>query len=155
MLAIQTSPSAKNLTPNVLPCKIHHNGPIPTPKRYWNPTSSTPPPNATASRAETTQTSYLRGRKLLGHSIVLPEGYEGVVLQKTEKALPRSRVEKEEEDEEEPVEVKVMEQTGKFDEILVWGHEALPDGEDAYRKGIEEWMGFAQAVSSVTVVLDG
>lgn len=52
------------------------------------------------------------------------------------------------EDEEEPVEVRIMDQTGTFSDIVVWGHEMVPDEEDAYRKGIEEWMGFAQAVSS-------
>jgi hypothetical protein len=31
-----TSPS-DNCTPNIIPCKIHHDGPLETPKRYWNP----------------------------------------------------------------------------------------------------------------------
>lgn len=152
MLAIQTAPSSKtiaDLTPNILPCKIHHNGPIPTPKRYWNPTTSTDPQNTTASSdQEPTQTAYLRGRKLLGHSITLPLGYQGVVLQKTQNALFQPRTEEEDgEDEEERVEVKITEQTGKFSEVVVWGHEVVPDEEDAYRKGIEEWMGFAETVS--------
>lgn len=26
-----------NCTPNIVPCKIHHDGPVEIPKRYWNP----------------------------------------------------------------------------------------------------------------------
>ena len=27
-------------TPNVLPCRINHNGPVDASKRYWNPTKT-------------------------------------------------------------------------------------------------------------------
>ena len=43
----------------------------------------------------------------------------------------------------------VLEETGGFDDIMVWGHEALPEGEDPYVKGLEEWIGFAEKVSVV------
>ncbi|KAF2162738.1 hypothetical protein M409DRAFT_26975 [Zasmidium cellare ATCC 36951] len=139
MLAIQPSSSPKQITPNILPAKIHHNGPIPTPKRYWNPQPQSTSPNE--------QEVYFRGRKLLGQKIPLPEKYEGVVLQKTDKTLP---VQKKDEDgdgeDEEDVEVKIMEQNGKFSEIVVLGHEVVPGEEDDYQKGIEEWVGFAEAI---------
>lgn len=48
---------------------------------------------------------------------------------------------------EKPVDVKVMEQKAVFDEIMVWGHEAVPDAVDVYVKGVEEWIGFAEAVN--------
>lgn len=130
MLSLQKNPSSQSTTPNILPCKITHSGPHRITKTHWDPTSNP-------------QTVHFRGRKLLGKTVKLPEGYEGVVLKKAEKTLP---VKREDEDGEEPVEVKIMEQKGKFEELVVWGHEALPDEEDAYRKGIEEWVGFAEAV---------
>lgn len=38
MLAIEKSKSHKGkCTPNILPCRINHNGPVHASKRYWNP----------------------------------------------------------------------------------------------------------------------
>lgn len=159
MLAIQKSASTPNATPNILPCSIKHNGPIPTSRRYWSP----------APEANGTNTAYFRGRKLRGRTVKVPEGYEGVVLQKTERTLSASsekqagrgalaeqlrRMEEGDEDDEmdlvadvgQEAEVKVMETKGRFDEIVVWGHEMVPDEEDVYVKGVEEWIGFAEAM---------
>lgn len=33
----ETAPAANSYTPNILPCRIHHDGPVETLKRYWNP----------------------------------------------------------------------------------------------------------------------
>lgn len=44
------------------------------------------------------------------------------------------------------VETLIMDHTATFDHVMVWDHEAVPDGEDVYVKGIEEWIGFAEAV---------
>lgn len=156
-------PKSKHLTPNLLPCAIHHSGPIPTPRRYWSPVTTT-----TTSRAETagvtkTQTSYLRGRKLAGRSLRVPEGYVGLVLQKTDKLLPvKTRVpsaeelraveEGDAEDEagmaagEEEARVNTLETRAEFSELVIWDHEAVPEDEDAYVRGIEEWVEFAKAV---------
>jgi ribonuclease H2 subunit C len=48
---------------------------------------------------------------------------------------------------EEPV--KILETEGTFDEIVVWGHEALPAADDTFVKGVEEWLQFADAVCYV------
>lgn len=152
MLALPSTPKpnthTRTLTPNILPCRIHHSGPIPTSKHHWNPSKITKDsPTATT----TTQSSYLRGRKLLGKSVKLPSTYTGVVLQKTEKVLPQPAKQREddgeEEDGDEPVEVKMMETIGRFEEVVVWGHEMVPEeGEDVYVKGLQEWIGFAETV---------
>ena len=50
--------------------------------------------------------------------------------------------------EEEMQEVKVMEQQAEFNRIVVWGHEKVPElGEDEFVRGVEEWIGWAAAVS--------
>lgn len=51
----------------------------------------------------------------------------------------------EKEDEEEKV--KILEQIGGFEEVVVWGHEALPAADDVFVKGVGEWVAFAEAVS--------
>lgn len=42
--------------------------------------------------------------------------------------------------------VKMMQQVGTFDKVVVWGHDAVPDGDDGYVRGVEEWMRVAGAV---------
>ena len=58
----------------------------------------------------------------------------------------RKREEGEDEDEDEDEEVKIMEEVGDFEELMVWGHENIVGQDDALVKGIEEWIGFAEAV---------
>ena len=55
----------------------------------------------------------------------------------------------EEEEDESAEEVRIMEECASFDEIMIWGHEALPDEmTDPYIKGVNEWIAFAEKVSS-------
>jgi len=139
MLAIKPQDSQKKVTPNILPCTIKHNGPISAAQRYWNPTLE----------ADGTSTAYFRGRKLQGRKIALPEGYQGAVLQKTEKQVGAPALPDEDGMVEDAVQVEtnIMEQQGSFEEIMVWGHEAVPADDDVYVKGMQEWIGFAEAVS--------
>ena len=78
----------------------------------------------------------------------------------TERTLPRknntggdtleSRVAVSEEDDNSPedmVPVMVLEEAASFEEMAVWGHEAVPEPDDPYVKGVEEWIAFAGAVS--------
>jgi ribonuclease H2 subunit C len=38
MLAIQSSKHSQGkCTPNILPCRVQHNGPVNASKRFWNP----------------------------------------------------------------------------------------------------------------------
>lgn len=68
------------------------------------------------------------------------------MLSATDDILPKQDPAKGElEDDEEP-EVKIMEEQSVFDEIMVWGHEALMDESDPYVRGMEEWIGFAEQV---------
>lgn len=157
MLALPpTSPSnqQRKVTPNILPCAIKHNGPIKVTKRYWSPT--------TTNGVSEQHTTYLRGRKLLGRKIRVPEGYQGLVLSKTDRLLDVAQKpvsigrqvpcdpdddDEELEGEEKPAEVKLMELKGNFDEIMVWDHDAVVEDGDEYVKGLGEWIGFAEAVS--------
>jgi ribonuclease H2 subunit C len=61
-------------------------------------------------------------------------------------------------DSEDTPKVKVMEEQSEFDDIMIWGHEALPeDTADPYVRGMEEWIAFAKEVrcptKSLTVCL--
>lgn len=107
-------------------------------------------------------TSYFRGRKLYARKLQLPNTYKGVVVTATDRILPPScpssqpqkqdqqDVDDEEDEggEEKEGEVKILEEHAEFEDLMVWGHEAVVDAsEDCYVRGVEEWIGFAESVS--------
>ncbi|GLI77932.1 hypothetical protein PoHVEF18_006229 [Penicillium ochrochloron] len=126
-------------TPNILPCRIHHDGPIESTSRFWIPQSD---------EKDNKQTAHFRGRRLRGRRVAIPEGYQGVIATPTDRVLPASQrqdnctMEDGEPEPEEPV--KVLEAQGTFDELMVWGHEILPAADDTFVKGVEEWVRFAE-----------
>ena len=76
-------------------------------------------------------------------------GYEGVVVEDAaveQPSLERDRMAVEPEDDEEIEEIKVLQGTGKFDKVVLWGHGAVVEDDDAFVKGLNEWVGFAEAV---------
>lgn len=148
--------TASKCTINALPCQVNHTGPVDASPHYWNPT--------TVPNDDKSSTSYFRGRRLRGRKVIIPEGYEGVVLKKTGRSVvqrvgggsddgwaARGDLEDEEEgDDEDNEEMQVVEQVAAFDHVVVWNHEVLPDPlEDPYSKGITEWIGFADAVCPI------
>jgi len=151
MLSIQPSKPQK-ATPNLLPLRINHNGPINSTQQYWKPSTD----------EKGTHHVYFRGRHLHGKPIPLPENYTGAVLHITDKQLPQQRAQTQplnsgEEDEDGdddveveesmPVEVKIAEQVGEFAEVVVWEHGGEVDGSgDMFVKGIDEWIGFAESM---------
>ncbi|MCJ1231558.1 hypothetical protein MMC12_008235 [Toensbergia leucococca] len=155
MLAIQSKSGPKDVcTPNILPCRIHHDGPVAASSRHWAPEISEDGKN----------TAYFRGRKLLGREVKIPKGYKGVVVTETDRFvkedgldIDRRRTvdeddEDDEEDDEEDEPVKVLEETAVFQEIFVWGHEAVPEADHPFVRGIEEWIAFADAIHSTSPV---
>lgn len=147
MLAVRQQPSVPKQTPNLLPCGVRHNGPVNASERYWKP----------ETESDGSSTAYFRGRKLCGKTLKLPNGYDGVVLESSDQRIVQPlnqpfEVPVDEDDDRTPipqntVETRVMNQKAHFDEIVVWGHEALPQNDDEYVKGMEEWVAFAEAVS--------
>ncbi|KAJ5990122.1 hypothetical protein N7522_010329 [Penicillium canescens] len=142
--------STPQYTPNIIPCKIHHDGAIDSLDRYWAPVTD---------EKDNTQTSYFRGRKLRGRRVALPDGYRGVVATPTDRVLPSSQQVPNDDDEvvevepEEPV--KILEMNGTFEDLVVWGHEALPTADDTFVKGVEEWLQFAEAMHATPAPVNG
>ncbi|KAL5387062.1 hypothetical protein DPSP01_003674 [Paraphaeosphaeria sporulosa] len=140
MIAIQSA-SAKKCTPNLLPARLNHNGPVNDTAHYWKPEVDD----------KGTSHAYLRGRHLHGTPLALPSTHTGAVLQITDKNLPQMRTQpaddEDDEGEQETVEVKVAEQIGEFEEVVVWGHGGqVEEGQDMFIRGMKEWMGFAEAM---------
>lgn len=207
MLAINPpTTTPRKLTPNLLPCAIQHNGPIPISDRYWRPQqvldkntsaqgepsakeitdskeesavngSESNPSSAETSNETATTTVYFRGRKLHGRALLIPSTHQGLVLERTDDNLPqtakpavhkpvfnpmdnqdsdgeddpfrRGAAEEEDTTEDKMIDVKQLNVQGTFDEVMVWGHEAVAGEDDAFVRGVTEWMGFAQAMHAV------
>lgn len=158
MLSIHPSPAStptptqQKSTPHLLPCRINHNGPINNTSRFFRPFTD----------EKGTQHVHFRGRHLHGTTLPLPAGYTGAVLDITDKLAPQARtvprapttqtiddgedVDGDEEMEMEMEEVKVAEQIGEFDSVVVWGHGGTVEEGDAFLRGMKEWVGFAEAM---------
>ena len=97
--------------------------------------------------------AYFRGRKLKGKESKVPVGYRGVIVKdagKEQKPAKESRPDPQEEDDldgEEDEEVGVLQELGSFDKVMLWGHESIAENEDAFVKGMGEWISFSEAVS--------
>ena len=96
--------------------------------------------------------AYFRGRKLKGKEVKLPEGYQGVIARsggKEQDAMQRQFTDlsdSEDVDNRNVEETDILQEVGSFDEVIIWGHESLVEGDDAFVKGLGEWIGFAEAV---------
>ncbi|KAI1132413.1 ribonuclease H2, subunit C [Nemania abortiva] len=132
-------------TVNLLPCRIHHEGDVNPSDTFWNP----------AKTQDGSQTAYLRGRKLHGKALKLPEGYRGMVVEQTD-AEPDTSTNQDEdvevmENAEDKLKVGAMKGKAAFDELVVWGHESTSDSTvDPYVRGMEEWIAFAEEIHSTT-----
>lgn len=65
----------------------------------------------------------------------------------TDRTLPNPGINDTVDEDAEPEEqVKVLEKQNEFNEFMVWGHEAVPAADDAFVKGVEEWIKLAEVV---------
>lgn len=82
----------------------------------------------------------------------VPQGYKGIIVKEAGKEKTAfEKIEKEslegEGGEEEQEEVTVLNEIGSFERVVIWNHESMVDGDDAFVKGLGEWISFADAVS--------
>lgn len=69
----------------------------------------------------------------------------------TRPAVPEGSDSEDLEDERAAESIKILEAVATFDDVTVWGHDQVPSSDDAFVKGIEEWIAFAEAIHSQTV----
>ncbi|KAI1097067.1 ribonuclease H1 small subunit [Jackrogersella minutella] len=132
---------------HLLPCRINHDGNVNPIDTYWNPDEG----------QDQVKTAYLRGRKLHGKAVKLPEGYYGSIAEKSgAKKSEESRKEEDmiedveiQEEPEDQLEIRAMERKATFDELMIWNHETLANSsDDPYLRGMEEWISFAEQIHS-------
>ncbi|KAJ6443132.1 ribonuclease H2 non-catalytic subunit [Purpureocillium lavendulum] len=135
--------------PNLLPCRIHHNGPVDPVSSYWNPDHT----QSSASEA------YFRGRKLQGKKVPVPDQYEGVVVERKQPQGNAMSLDPQSQGQTaggadadadiDTTERGAMHVTAQFDEVTVWFHQAAADSaSDPYIRSIEEWLHVADQIHS-------
>ena len=82
--------------------------------------------------------------------------YRGVIVKEAEKEKTtlegiEKRISESEDEQNDQEEMTVLDEVGSFVKILIWNHETMVDGDDAFVKGLNEWLGFAEAVSHVSI----
>merc|ERR1712000_734298 len=138
-ITIQEPSAAFKAVANLLPCRVHHDGPIDPVDTYWKPTDT----------PEGTKEAYFRGRKLHGQPLSLPTTHRGVILERKANEQQAVAGNNADDDLQETVEVGKMAVTAEFDELVVWGHEKLARTEDdTFMRGVEEWLGAAEKIHS-------
>ncbi|CAD6503526.1 BgTH12-03188 [Blumeria graminis f. sp. triticale] len=126
-------------TPNVLPCRINFSGPVGVSKRHWHP----------IKKSDGNSVVYFRGKKLYGKRIHIPKNYRGVVLSKSDQDLPETMPTEEniEEEANHSMSTECLEEKQEFEDIVVWGHETLPDeSSDPYLRGINDWIALTKLI---------
>lgn len=126
---------------HLLPCTIHHDGPIDQAQSYWKPTESD----------DGKKTAFFRGKKLHGKSLKVPEGYKGIVVgARPEEELAECTADEPmaiDCDAEEKAATTILDAKAEFEEMVIWGHETTADASsDPYVRGVEEWVALAEQV---------
>lgn len=169
ILALQPAHSQEGdtpkATPHLLPCRVHHTGPVSPVDSFWDPKaaeSESPfmsqiPSQTLADHphlTDGTSTAYFRGRKLQGTTVTVPEGYRGLVAATVTSGAATSEAE----DPDAPAVIDLeaptlpqgtLQAQAEFDQMVVWGHEAVVDpAADPYLRGAGEWLAVAEKVRS-------
>ncbi|KAF4976421.1 hypothetical protein FZEAL_6901 [Fusarium zealandicum] len=161
ILSIKSDDSKVKAVANLLPCRIHHTGPVDTVSSYWDPTTSEGSFLASdhetqqlTDRPDGTRVAYFRGRKLHGKTVQLPEQCRGVVVERQQNKDPKAAIEMPAEDgDAEAEQIGNMHVKAEFDEMIVWGHEAIADAAgDPYVRSMEEWLQAADQIHSYSDV---
>ncbi|KAJ6788474.1 hypothetical protein PWT90_02619 [Aphanocladium album] len=105
------------------------------------------------SFADNTKEAYFRGRRLKGKTLPLPDGYRGLVMERTADELkketqPPSDGTDDNDDEVVAMEtVGAMQPTGEFDEMVIWSHESMASAAaDPYVRSVEEWLQVSEKI---------
>ncbi|KAK3391113.1 ribonuclease H2 non-catalytic subunit-domain-containing protein [Podospora didyma] len=145
VLRLNSDSSAEKMpkaTPHLLPCRVHHTGSIEPVQSFWDPKKG----------EDGSNTTYFRGRRLVGQTVALPEGYRGVIAVATEKKEETATEQTEVVDleaDKNATEHESLQVQAEFDEMVIWNHEATVDSSaDPYARGMEEWVALADQIHS-------
>ncbi|KJR87919.1 ribonuclease H2 subunit C [Sporothrix schenckii 1099-18] len=161
-------------TPHLLPCQIHHNGPVGQVDAFWRPQEKGVlstlravgflPNSAPANISDGQATAYFRGRKLHGQTVTLPADYRGVVglrrgspreqARASNTSAPEEVVDVDATAAEQEAQRQRLDSGGlvvqaEFDKIVIWGHQTTADAStDPYVRSMEEWVALSEKIHS-------
>ncbi|KAG8527485.1 uncharacterized protein KY384_007637 [Bacidia gigantensis] len=121
-----TTENTKKVTVNLLPCSIQHDGTVNAADRYWKP-------------------------EIAKGKIKAANRYQGIIVKNGGVHEPLNRQWNSENGEEEDDgvgDIRSLHEVESFEHVQLWEHEAQVEGDDAFAKGLSEWIGFAEAVGA-------
>ncbi|KAL1902299.1 hypothetical protein Sste5346_001275 [Sporothrix stenoceras] len=140
-------------TPHLLPCRVHHSGPVGQADDFWRP-----------EEKNGKSTAYFRGRKLHGQPVKLPADYRGVVGVRRDSPREQARANNtsapeevvdvdataaEQEAQRQRLDTGSLSVLAEFDEVVVWGHQSTADATtDPYVRSMDEWVSLSEKIHS-------
>ena len=98
--------------------------------------------------------AYFRGRRLEGKEVRIPVGFRGLVVVEGKKTYTCNRVIERQAASDEKSEMDgidtngALDEVAAFDEVIVWGHDTVAGTDNSFVRCIDEWVTFAEHVSS-------
>ena len=98
--------------------------------------------------------AYFRGRRLKGKEVKIPVGFRGIVVVEGKKTFTHNSVIEKIAASDDQSEIggkdtdSALDDVAAFDEVVVWGHEIVAETDNSFVRGVDEWVTFAEAVSS-------
>ncbi|PFH56507.1 hypothetical protein XA68_16404 [Ophiocordyceps unilateralis] len=150
MLAIADNEGQRKrkAVPNLLPCHIHHTGPVDSMHGYWAP----------GTKKDGPIVAFFRGRELHGRIVPVPDECQGLVVQRepASKKVKLSEVPgqdeqegKDDKDTTANTDTENLQATACFDHMCVWSHETVANfTDDEYMRALGEWLYLAGKINS-------
>jgi len=146
MISIQRANAGQKTTAHLLPCHIHYDGKDHDVQRFFKVKDDAD------NDGRARKTAYFRGRKLEGALVSLPDGYEGHVVDGFEDICANMRYSDGADNEDQPLPTKKCNSSATFQDLVVWGHDALPDAaSDPWLKGVNEWIDLARLIHTAPI----
>lgn len=133
--AMNVGAGLEEKTMHLLPCGTNYTGPAAVDDYFKIKAAGTNEDGIVMKEAA------FRGRKLMGSTLVIPDGFCGFVLKK-DVGLNREKAKVESEDKEA---FDVWEADSKFGEFTYWNHDTLPSKADHIRS-VMEWLPVSAAL---------
>lgn len=178
MLSIQTS--SKSAKCNILPCRINYTGPTNATEKHWialdgedgNTLNHPDNIHVLILHVQEQRQHHFEGENWLGslfrsqkairvicsssqhvYSRHVSNTNSGHVLEATDEELPHREQSISQNDDTGEEKINIFKGLTTFEEITIWEHDATPDeSTDGVIRTIEEWIGFANKVSSLIVL---
>lgn len=102
-------------------------------------------------------TAHLRGRKLYGKTLKIPQGHRGILVQEQDDTttIGADNMEDGGRETHNGAQEGKLQAAGEFQDLVIWGQESVADtSSDHYVRGMEEWIEVTSKVIMQSLLVD-